>query len=360
MNFMLTFILFILMLTAIVTIHEFGHFIACRIFNVYVSEFSIGMGKLLYQKKGKETAFSIRLLPIGGFCAIAGDNDTDLESSVENIDEIPYERTLKGIAKWKKIIILLSGVLMNFILALLIVSMAYLSIGKAAVSPKPIINEVVVDSPAYNVGLQSNDEIIYVEFENGYSIKPDSFSELSDFLLLYEKGSIELKVLRDGKQLEFKLIPKYNKESESYIIGITSYENGIEDINIFNCFKFGFLYLVTMFKLIWTTLIGLFRGVGLNNLSGPVGIYNATSEAVSLGFESYFLLIGLLSFNIGIFNLIPIPALDGGRVILTIVEAIIGHPIDKKLEEAIMTASVILFIGLMIFATSQDIFKLFR
>lgn len=360
MSGMITFLLFVIMLAAIISIHEFGHFVACKIFNVYVSEFSIGMGKQLYSHKGKETTFSIRMLPLGGYCAIAGDNDSDFEAK-QDYDEtsIPEERTLKGVAKWKKIIILLSGVTMNLLLALLIVSGVYLYEGQASVSPKPIIQEVVESSPAERGGLVKEDLIVKAEYENGYSISPSTFSELSDFLLLYESGEIKLTVKRGNETLNLEVTPEYSEESDSYMIGIYSKQFDVVDINIGNCFIYATEYLRTMFKLMLTTILGLFRGVGLNNISGPVGIYNATSQVVAQGFEPYLLLIAMLSLNVAMFNLIPLPALDGGRVILTLVEAIIGRPISKKLEEVIMTASMIIFIGLLVFATWQDILKLF-
>ena len=354
-----TFILFILMLTAIISIHEFGHLLAAKIFGVYVTEYSIGMGKQLYSHKGKETTFSIRLLPIGGYCAMVGDSDTSLETSPDvDIDSIPPERTLTGIAKWKKIIILLAGVFMNFVLALVIVSMVYLSMGKANVSPRAIINEVSAGSPAESAGLLKDDEIISARLENGYSIEPATFAELSDFLTLYEEGDIELVVLRNGEKMEIAVTPVYNEEMGSYKMGISSYAYDTVDVDIFNCFSLAMSYLSEMTKLIWTSLLGLFKGVGLNNISGPVGIYNATSQAVSYGAVSYFLLGAVLSLNVGIFNLIPIPALDGGRVVLTVIEAIIGRPIPPKLENIIMTASVLLFILIMVFATTHDIFRL--
>ena len=359
MNSIVTFILFMLMLTVIISVHEFGHFLCAKIFNVYVTEYSIGMGKKLFSCKGKETIFSVRMLPIGGYCAMVGDNDTALENAPEvDVESIPEERTLTGIAKWKKIIILLSGVFMNFILALFIVAMVYLSVGQAAVSPKPVINEVTVNSPAYNAGLQKDDEILEARLVNGYSIAPDTFAELSDFLNLYEEGEIKLKVRRNDEIIDISVTPAYNEETASYKMGITSYEYDLADINIFNCFSFAFSYLKEMTKLIWTSVLGLFKGVGLENLSGPVGIYNVTSQAVSYGLSSYFLLAAILSLNIGIFNLIPIPALDGGRVVLTLIEAIIRRPIPKNVENFIMTASVILFILIFIFATGHDILKI--
>lgn len=364
MKTILTIILFILMLTAIISIHEFGHFLAAKLFGVYVYEFSIGMGKKLYQRKGKETTFSIRLLPIGGYCAMVGDTSSSLEEDNEimkdvDFDSIPPERTLNGIAKWKKIIILLSGVFMNFVLALVIVAMVYLSLGSVYNAPKPIIKEALINYPAYEAGIRNDDYVKEIKYDNGYSLVPENFSDISDFLAIYEKGDITLTVERDGELLEFKVAPVYDESSESYKIGINSYDYDEVKVNIFNCFGFSASYLWLMLKLIWTTLLGLFRGVGLNNLSGPIGIYQATSQAVSYGFSSYILLIAILSLNIGFFNLIPIPALDGGRVVLTIIEAIIRKPIPKKVENFIMTVSVLLFLALMLLATGSDIFKLF-
>ncbi|MBR2578489.1 MAG: site-2 protease family protein, partial [Erysipelotrichaceae bacterium] len=295
----------------------------------------------------------------GGYCAMAGDNETALEETPDaEALEIPEERTLTGIAKWKKIIILLSGVFMNFLLALLVVGLVYLSVGKVAVSPKPVINEVKEGYPAYDAGLMKDDEIIEARLANGYTLAPETFAEFSDFLLLYEEGEIELTVKRGDETLNIGITPRYDEEAASYKIGITSYEYDLADVNIFNCFTLAFSYLKEMTKLIWTAILGLFKGVGLNNLSGPVGIYNVTSEAVSYGLSSYFLLAAVLSLNIGIFNLVPIPALDGGRVVLTVIEAVIRKPIPKKIENFIMTISVILFIVIFIFATSQDILKL--
>ena len=358
MSTIVNILLFIILLISIISIHEFGHYIAAKAFNVYVPEYSIGMGKALYKHKGKETTFSIRMLPIGGYCAIAQDVGMIDETTDVEIKEVEKERTLAGISKWKKIIILLAGVFMNFVLALVVMSLVYLSVGKVSVSPKPIINEVVENSPAEKAGLLKDDEITKITLENGYSISPNSFNELSDFFSMYESGDVILTVNRNGETLIIKLTPDTSEGKA--IIGIRPYDYSTVTVNFFNCWKYGSQYLLEMTKLLWTTLIGLFRGVGLNNLSGPVGIYSATSNAVSLGSIYYFVLIAVFSLNVGVFNLIPIPALDGGRVVLTLIEAIIRKPINKKVEEYIMTASVILFLLLFIFATFQDVIKLFN
>ena len=357
METIINILLFILLLVIIVTIHEFGHFIAAKVFNVYVPEFSIGMGKAIYQHKFKETTFSIRCLLIGGYCAIAQDEDTVDETTEVKMEKVDKSRTMSGISKIKKIIILLAGVIMNVLLAIVVMSMIYLSIGKTYESPKPIINEVVENSPAENAGLMKDDEITKVTLENGYSISPSTFSDVQDFMSIYKEGEVTFTIKRNEESFDVKITPI--KSDDSYIIGIKAYESSIVSINFINCWKYGFMYLVEMTKIMWTTILGLFRGVGYDNLSGPVGMYTATSEAISYGSVYYFVYLAMFSLNIGILNLIPIPALDGGRIVLTIIEAIIRKPIPKKVEEYIMAASVILFVLIFVYVTGHDIIKLF-
>ncbi|MDO4500216.1 MAG: M50 family metallopeptidase [Erysipelotrichaceae bacterium] len=352
-----TLILFLIMLTAITSVHECGHFVVAKLLNVYVKEFSIGMGKELFSKKGKETKYTVRMLPLGGYCAFVGEEDGVGE---EDPLDVPEDRTLYGAKKWKRLLILFAGTFMNIVLAIFLVAMIYLSIGKTYEAPKPIISEVVVDTPAYNAGLMKDDFIKEVSLDNGYSIKLDNFSEFSDFMNIYKEGNITLKIDRNGEEKTVELTPVYNEENEAYVIGIRSYDYSIVEINIFNCFKYAFIYVNEMVKLIITSIIGLFRGVGYDNLSGPVGVYNITSQAVSYGFMTYVNLIATLSLNIGLINLAPIPVLDGGKIVITIIEMIIRRRIPKKIEEAIMIASVALFVLLMVFATGQDLFKLMR
>lgn len=352
------FILFILMLMAIIVVHEFGHFIVAKMFNIYVPEFSIGMGKALYQRKGKETTFSIRLLPIGGYCAIANtpdDFDEKIEVETERVD---VSRTLAGISKFKKILILLAGVIMNGVLALVIMAMVFLSIGQVGVSPSSKVEQVVADSPAENAGLMAGDYIKKLEFDNGYSMTIDTYGDLSDFMSLYKSGDITVTVDRNGDNKTFTLSPG-TKDGNTYL-GIAFGTYGVEKVTFLSSFKYGFNYLKEMTLLLVTMLLGLFRGVGLDQLSGPVGVYKATSDAINSGAIYYFVLAASLSLNVGIFNLIPIPALDGGRIVLTLIEAIIRRPISKKVESYIIGLSYALFLLLFIYVTGQDLFKLFK
>lgn len=341
----------------ILTIHEFGHFLAAKIFGVYCYEFSIGMGPKLYTKKGKETNFCIRALPIGGFVAMAGDDDDNPDVVKPDI-EIPKERTLKGVSPIKRIIIMAAGVFMNFVLAVIIVAITYLSVGVVSEAPKPIINEVSVDYPAYKAGILKGDLITKASFENGYSIRPKSFEELSTFLNIYDgKGNVTFIIDRDGEKLEIKVKPVLDEETGRYLVGISSPNYEQVKITYGNCLKYTFNYLIEILKFTFMTLIGLFRGVGLNNVSGPIGIYQVTEEAVSYGYTSYLSLIALISVNVGAFNLIPLPIFDGGRIVLTIIEMIIHKPIDKKVENIIMTASLGVILLLVIYSTFNDIIK---
>lgn len=355
-----TLLLFLLMLMVITLVHELGHFIFAKIFGVYVNEFSIGMGPKLICKKGKETIYSLRAFPIGGFVSMAGEDDKENLNEVEKPDfEVPFERTLNGINPLKKIIVMVAGVFMNFLLAIAVMSLTFLSVGFYNKAAKPIINTVVDDYPAYKAGLKENDEIIKMSFDNGYKIEPKDFSEVSNFFSLYDgNGNVHLTIKRDNEILDINIKPILNEEG-TYVIGIQSSPYEVVEVNVSNCISLSLDYLLSVTKLILVSLLGLFRGVGLNNMSGPVGIYNVTSEAVSYGAASYMSLIALISLNVGIFNLLPLPIFDGGRIFITIIEVICGKKLDKKVENAIMSASIVILLMLLLFVTFKDISKLF-
>lgn len=347
------------MLCAIVVIHELGHLIAAKAFGVYCYEFSIGMGPKLWMKKGKETNICIRAFPIGGFVAMAGEDDQNPDVDKPNI-EIPKERTLKGIHPIKRIVIMSAGVIMNFVLAICLMAVCYMSIGYATKSPEPIIDSVKIDYPAYKAGLEKGDRVLRATIEDtGYSISPKNFEELSTFFNMYEgKGNIALSIERDSKQQLIKVKPVLDEGEGRYVIGITSPASEIVEVNFLNSFKYACDYLFEITKFVFITLVGLFRGVGFNNLSGPIGIYEVTEEAVSYGLISYVSLIAMISVNVGAFNLVPLPIFDGGRIVLTIIEMIIKKPIDKKVENAIMSVSLGLLLLLVIYTSYKDIIRL--
>ena len=352
----MTIIYFLLLLSIIICIHELGHLLAAKLFGVYCYEYSFGMGPALLQKKGKETIYSIRALPIGGFVSMAGEPDGD-EAYPDVV--VPEGRRLTEIARWKRIIVMLAGVTMNFLLALFLFSMIFLANGSYTESPKAIVNEVVANSPAERAGFKPGDVIKEVSLEDGTSFQPDTFMDMTLFFLEYEGGTENYVVERDGQRIHLSVVPEYDAEQQRYMIGIVGGESTVTKVNFLNCWKYGLMEMGSITKLMITTLLRLFRGKGLEQLSGPVGIYNATSEYASLGIIAYLFLIAQLSLNVGIFNLLPLPVLDGGQVVITLAEGLIGHPINQKVKLALMGACWVLLIGLMLFVTWNDIARLF-
>lgn len=350
----MTIIYFLLLLTVIIVIHEFGHLITAKLFGVYCYEFSFGMGPLIFKKQGKETQYSIRAIPIGGFVAMAGENGEEVYEGVE----VPEDRKLNNKPWWQKIIIMLAGVTMNFILAFCIFSMVMLSFGEVQLSPKAIVGEVVEGSPAEKAGFQTGDVILKIIQDDGRSIEPKTYSDMQSFGIGYD-GKETYIVDRNGEELTLEVTPEYDEESMMYLIGIRSGEPEVVKINFLNCFKYGFLHMVDMMKTMIRTLGTLFRGRGLNQLSGPVGIYTAAGTYARMGFSSFIQLIAMLSVNVGIFNLLPLPVLDGGQVVITLVETIARRPISEKVKTAVMAVCWVLLITLMLYVTWNDISRLF-
>ena len=351
----MTIVYFLLLLTVIISIHEFGHLLAAKLFGVYCHEFSFGMGPLLLKKKGKETQYSIRAIPIGGYVAMAGD---ETNQEVYPDVEVPVDRTLPNKPWWQKVIIMLAGVTMNFLLAFLIFSMVMLSYGEVQLSPKAIVGEVVENSPAAKAGFEVGDVIVKITQEDGRSIEPKTFSDMQTFGIGYD-GKEVYTVDRNGTIIDLEVIPELDEESGLYLIGIRSGEPEVISVNFLNCWKYGFTHMIDMMKTMFTTIGTLIRGRGLNQLSGPVGIYQAAGTYAKQGFSVFLQLMAMLSVNIGIFNLLPLPVLDGGQVVITLVEAIARRQISEKIKTAVMAACWVLLIALMLYVTWNDIMKLF-
>lgn len=351
----MTIIYFILLLSIIVIVHEFGHFIVAKLCKVYCYEFSIGMGPKLWSKKGKETTYVIRALPIGGYVAMAGENDGMAEEYSE-ID-IPKERCLDGINNIKKICIMIAGIVMNFLLAWIIMSCFFMIQGVYPSSPEPYIGSVKENSPAYEAGFMANDKIIKVEYPDGTTIKPKTFNDLSS-VVVESEIEVTYTILRDDQEIVIKVTPEYDEEYQSYMIGISSLPIQYKDVTLLNAPLYGADYLIDTTGMMFTSIARLFKGQGLNQVSGPVGIYSVTDTYVSLGFEYYLLLIALISLNVGIFNALPLPVLDGGRILIVLVEAILHKKLNKKVEAGLMAACWVLLICLMLYATVNDITRI--
>jgi regulator of sigma E protease len=351
----MTILYFLILLSLIIIIHELGHLIAAKMFGVYCYEFSIGMGPAIYKHKGKETQFSIRAIPMGGYVAMAGETDGD--EAYPGVS-VPEGRRITEIAPWKKIIIMLAGVFNNFVLAFLIFSFVILANGGIRLSPPAVVDSVLADSPAEKAGFEAGDVIKRIVKEDGSSVEPENYIDMQNFSAGYD-GTETYTVERNGQELKIEVTPEYNEESGTYLIGIQGPDAEIATVNLGNCWYYGLYEMGMIVRLMFTTLAGLiFHGSGLNSLSGPVGIYQAAGTYASMGFASFMFLVAELSLNVGIFNLLPLPVLDGGQVVITIIEWIAHRSLNTKVKTVIMLACWVLLIGLMVFVTWNDISRL--
>ena len=359
MQTIINIIVFFLILGAIVLIHELGHFLTAKLFGVYCAEFSIGMGPKLFSKKKGETDYQIRALPIGGYVAMAGEAD---QEDNEIMKDVPYERTLKGIKTWKKCVIMLAGVFMNFVLALVLLIGIYSFVEVQTNTSE--IGSVVKNKGAALAGIEAGDVINKITINNEEHIIA-SFSDIQEVLdnenLQLDTDTVTMKVglTRNKHYLEKKVTAKYNNETKSYVMGITA---ATKQLTFAEAIRQGINQFIEYALLIFTTLGKLITDMThtVSQLSGPVGIYTVTAQVTQTGSISTLLsLTALLSTNIGMFNLLPIPGLDGSQVLFALVEKVIRREIPTRIKYALQMAGLILVFGLMIFVTVNDIGKFF-
>lgn len=345
----MTIIIFILVLGAIIFIHELGHFIFAKLMGVYVYEFSLGMGPKLLHKKGKETEYSLRLIPIGGFCSMAGE-----EVDEEEI-KVPKKKRLQAKKPWQRFFIMFFGPGFNFIFAILTLFLVAIIWGSP--SYEPIVSSVSKDYPAYQVGIKKNDKIIEINDH-----KVSTLDDVSLYLTIANpKKATTIKVKKEaGNTKTYKLNPKKVTEK-----GVTSYKYGIglnseKKYGLINSFKYTYVKTGSLFKQMWITIQSLFTGgVKIKQLSGPVGIYTIVGEQSKAGLASILYLMAFLSINVGFINLLPLPAFDGGHILFIIIEKIKGSPVSQKTENMIHTIGLFLLMALMVYITFNDILRLF-
>ena len=358
----MTIIYFLIIIAVIIAIHEFGHMIAAKIFGCYVTEYAIGFGPTILSKQGKETKYSLRLVPLGGFTGIVERENTPLKFDEQgNPTEfltVPKERTLYGISTWKRIIVFLAGPLMNLLLAIAVFIMTFQVNGYIVDSPKPVIGTVTVGSPAAMAGILPGDEITGITLKDGKKSVPETFQDVVLKIGNYT-DPITFTINRDGKELEVIVTPKYDESLKRSIIGITSVEPEVRELNFLTAIPVGIHYAFLTIRMTFEAIIGLFTGTtGLDSLGGTISMYRYTEEAASYGLASLLSLTGSLSVSIGIMNLIPITIFDGGRIVQAIIEKIIGHRFSEKTEAIITYVGLGLVLLLFVFVTYQDILKL--
>lgn len=360
----MTIVYFILMLGIIIFIHEFGHMLLAKLFGVYVNEFALGFGPKLWSKQGKETLYSLRAIPLGGFNGLVENEETVLEQDAEGnptkILTVPKDRTFYGISPWKRIIVLLAGPVFNLMLAMVVFVSIFQITGFINEYPAPYIASVMPGSPAEEAGLLAGDLITKLEYKDGTVTIPETFYDVI-ISNSSNKDTVTVYVMRDGNELSFRVTPRLSKENNQYIIGITSGDLIQKKLTFFTAIPEGIKYCWNVIKLTFTSIIGLFTGrASLDNLGGTISIYRYTEEAASYGFTSVLSLMGSLSVSVGLMNLIPISIFDGGKIVITLIEIILGHRLNEKAENIINMIGMGLVFGLFILVTVLDIMKLFR
>ena len=335
----------VLIFCVIVVVHEFGHFIVARKCGIDVQEFAIGMGPVIFKKQGKHTLFTLRLLPLGGFCSMGEDEESDNENSFRN----------KSV--WRRIVVIAAGAIMNLILGFILSLIIFLVAGKVTTT---IIAEIVPGSGCEAAGMAVGDRITKV---NGLHIftANDIIYELRND----EDGVLDFVVERDGENLTFNGVKfglTVDEETGERVLNydFKVYMKNMTAAELLPAAANKFMYYS---RLILMSLRDLISGkYGLNNLQGPVGIVTVISEsAQESGFDIGYLLdiAMLISVNVGIFNLLPLPALDGGRLVFLIIEAIRRKPIKAETEGMVHFAGFALLMLLMIIVTFNDVKNIF-
>ena len=351
LNILINLLLFILILGVIVFVHEFGHFIWAKICGVYVYEFAIGMGPKLWGKKGKETEYTLRAIPIGGFCQLAGE---DVEADKDY--KIPKNRRLQDKTPFQRFLIMFFGAGNNFILAIILLFFIALIWGGSTMNP--VISKVEKNTPAATAGIKSGDVVLKIN---------DNKVNTSDDIALYlaisnPKKNNTFLIGREGKVYSIKIKPKKvgKGKNATYKYGIVMKQGKMT--GFVNSIKYTFMKTKSIFKQMWVTVKSLVTGgVKLSQLSGPVGIYSIVGEQRSAGLASVLYLVAFLSINVGFINLLPLPAFDGGHILFILIEILrFGKPVDPKIENYIHMVGMILLLLLMVIVTFNDILRLFQ
>lgn len=338
-------IIAILLFGFIVFFHELGHFLVARKNGITVHEFWIGMGPTLVHKQVGATDYCLKLLPLGGACVMGEDDAEDMS-----------EGSFNSKSPWRRLSVIVAGPFFNFILAFLCAVIFIACVG----FDKPVINQVSEGTPAAEAGLESGDVIVKL---NNKSIH--IFREISLYNQFHQGEATEVTYERDGVRHTVLLTPQKD-ESGYYIFGIVS--GGYEKGNVFEVLKYG-VYEVKYWIDMTLESLGqlLTRAVGVDQLSGPVGVVSAVdetyqqskSDGVYYVFLNMLRIAILLSANLGVMNLLPIPALDGGRALFLVIELIRGKRVPPEKEGYVHLAGMVFLLLLMAFVMFNDIKRIF-
>jgi len=339
-------ILAILVFGLIIFVHELGHFLLAKANGIRVDEFSMGMGPRLWSFVKGETRYSLKLFPIGGSCAMGEDDVNDMEEGSFNSKSV-----------WARISVVAAGAIFNFLFALIF---AIVIVGYTGYD-KPIVSDVIEGFPAQEAGMQAGDRIVRIDGK-----KINLWREISFHNMFHQGETVDVVYERDGKKHEVTLTPKQDEDG-NYLLGVTS-PKAYEKANFFTAIEYGAYEVKFRITTTIESLKMLFTGaVGVDQLSGPVGIVDVMDETYQQTKQYGFVVVllqmldmgVLLSANLGVMNLLPFPALDGGRLVFLFVEAIRRKRVPADKEGWVHAIGMILLLILMAFVMFNDIKKLF-
>ena len=339
---MLTAISAIVVFCVIIFVHEFGHFITAKLFKMTVHEFSIGMGPRLFGFSKGGTSYSIRLLPLGGYVRLEGEDGASEDANA-----------FCNKSKFARFVVLASGALMNFLLGF-IIFVFIMSQQNGFMSN--VIGSVVENSAFSQADIQPGDRIIRMEGKV-YTSRVADYSDIN--LFVYQNGNepADITFERNGERFTKTIAPVYMESEGRYLYGFSAY---VEPKTFTGVFKYAYYNSKFVVKAVVMSLVDLIKGkVPASEMSGPVGIVGEIGNAVKNGLLYLLNLAALISINLGVMNLLPVPALDGGRLFFILIEAIRRKPIPEDKEGMVHTIGFALLIGFMLFITYFDIAKLF-
>lgn len=354
----LTIVSFLLVLGVLVFIHEFGHYITAKKSDIMVSEFALGFGPKLISKKVGETLYSIRGIPLGGFCNMVGEQPADdslSEKEREIYDQAQKEgRLFNQKAAWKRLAVILMGPIMNFLLAALIFILIFAVFGiPTSTTEKAILGQVIPEQPAAEAGLIPGDKILEIDNQ-----AVNNWQEMSAVIRKNKDNQIKIRYQRRGEIKETSLTPVKSEQNDYGVIGV--YPGLVrENISLLKSIPLGLKQSYQVIKLTVLGFVQMFRESSAEDLGGPIMIASIIGQAARVGILNVLNWTAIISINLGIINLLPFPALDGGRIFFIIIEMIRGKAIDPRKENYVHLIGFAVLMLLMIFIIYNDLIRTF-
>ena len=337
---MLTILACIFVFGILVTVHEFGHFITAKLTGMKVEEFSIGFGPTIYQQQEGETLYSLRMLPLGGYNKIAGMDPDDPEDPERGFNSKPVS---------SRMLVILAGSLMNIFLPVLIFFGLFLSFGMDVPENKPVLGQIIEGYPAEQSGLKEGDRILSI---NGKPVHEwlDIRKNIADSGM----QPIPFEIQRDTEKLTITVTPGVNPETGKPFIGVVSSLKNVR-LTPVQAVVASVTATKNIIKNMYASLYHMVTGKTKAEFSGPVGVAKMAGEVAHKGFDRLMQFTAMLSLNLAIINLLPLPALDGGHFLILLIEAVTGHKLGKTAMQNIQKVGVAMILALTIFATFKDL-----